>query len=101
MNDEHELVQELANNLYFRQTDYVRNEGGTMVRTNATSPKEDLGAIAFRTIPHNNRWLYQSPRLCSLGQDAFDHAPAVIREIHHYLRAILNVREEAGALDLD
>ena len=28
--DEHRLVQRLANNLWFWQTDYVREEGGTL-----------------------------------------------------------------------
>ena len=33
------------------------------------------------TTPHNNVWLYLSPRLCTLGEDAFEHAPAVIKEM--------------------
>ena len=27
MSDEHKLVQQLSNNLWFKQSDYVRNEG--------------------------------------------------------------------------
>ena len=36
-------------------------------------------------------------RLSTLGQDASDYAPAVVREIHQYLKTILDVRDEVGA----
>ena len=84
--DEHQLVQRLANNLWFRQTYYVRSERGDL---NALSTKEDLKAMALRTKAHTNLWLYQSPRLCALDQDAFDDAPVVVREIHRFLKKIL------------
>ena len=32
-----------------------------------------------------------------MGQDAFDNAPSVVKEIRQYLKKILDVREEAGA----
>ena len=35
--DEHRLVQRLAKSLWFRQMDYVRGEGGNLVRRNALS----------------------------------------------------------------
>ena len=82
--DEHRLVQRLANNLWFRQTDYVRYERQDLVRRSALSTEEDS-------------WSYLSPRLCALGQDAFDGAPAVVREIHQYLKKILNAKERVGA----
>ena len=82
MGDEHRLVQRLANNLWFRQTDYVRYEQEDLVRRSALSTEEDLKAKALTTKPHTNPWLYLSPRLCAFGQDAFDGAPAVVREIH-------------------
>ena len=69
-----------------------------MVRKNMTSAEEDLMAMALRTKPHNNVWLYLSPRLCTLGEDAFEHAPAVIKEIHVYLKNLFDARELAGAL---
>ena len=97
MGDENQLVQRLANNVWFRQTDYVRDERRNFVRRNALSTEEDLKAMALRTKPHTNLWLYLSPRLCALEQDASDHAPAVVREIHQYLRRILDVREQAEA----
>ena len=97
MSDEHELVQQLANDLWFKQMDYLMNEGGTMVRRNETSTEEDHRAMASRTKPHTNPWLCLSPRLCTLGQHAFDYAPAVIRESHQYLKTILDVRQGAGA----
>ena len=86
-----------TNNLWYRQTDYIRKEGGTIVRRNATSTEEYLGAMGLRTKPDANPWLYLSPLLCTLGQDAFDHAPAVIRVIYQHLKATLDAREEAGA----
>ena len=95
--DEHQLLQRLANNLWFRQTDYVRDERGNFARRNALSAEEDLKAMALRTKPHANPWLYLTPRLCVLGQDAFDNAPSVVREIHQNLQRILDVREQARA----
>ena len=50
MGDEPQLVQRLANNLWFRQTEYARNERGDVVRRNAISTEEDLKAMALRTI---------------------------------------------------
>ena len=97
VSDEHELVQRLANNLWLRQTDYMRYEMGILVRRKATSTEVDLWAMALRMKPHTTPWLYLSPQLCTLGQDAFDDAPVVVREIHQNIKRILDVREEAGA----
>ena len=57
-------------------------------------------ALALRTKPHTNAWLYLSPRLCTLGEDAFEHAPAVIKEIHTHLKNLFNERELAGGMML-
>ena len=96
--DEYQLVQRLANNLWFRQTDYASDEKGNLARRNALSTEEDLTAMALRTKSHTNPWLYLSPRLCALVYDAFDNAPAVVREIHQYLKRILDLRrEQTGA----
>ena len=65
-----------------------------------TSAEEDLMAMALRTKPHNNLWLYLSPRLCTLGEDAFEHAPAVTKEIHVYLKNLFDARELAGGMML-
>ena len=70
--DENRLVQRLENNLWFRQTDYMRNETEDLVRRNALSTEEDLKAMVLRTKPHTNSWLYLSLRLCALRQDAFE-----------------------------
>ena len=56
--------------------------------------------LALRTKPHNNSWLYLSPSLCILREDAFEHAPSVIKEIHAYLKNLLNERELAGGMML-
>ena len=80
--------------------DYAENEQGRTVRKNMTSAEEDLMALALRTKPHTNSWLYLSPRLCTSGEDAFEYAPAVIKEIHAYLKNLLNERELAGGMML-
>ena len=96
VDDDHLLVQQVADDLWFRQMDHAENEQGRMIRKNMTSAEEDLMAMALRTKPHNNVWLYLSPRLCTLGEDAFEHAPAVIKEIRVYLRNLFDARELAG-----
>ena len=77
--DDHLLVQQVADDLWCRQMDHAEDEQGRRVRKNMTSAEEDLMAMALRTKPHNNLWLYLSPRLCFMGEDAFEHAPAVIK----------------------
>ena len=57
-------------------------------------------ALALRTKPHTNAWCFLSPRVCTLGEDAFEHAPVVIKEIHTYLKNLLNERELAGNMML-
>ena len=66
-----------------------------------TSAEEDLMAMALRTKPHNNVWLYLSLRLCTLVEDAFEHAPAVIKEIHVYLKNLFDARDRFGCHDAD
>ena len=100
VDDDHLLVQQVADNLWFRQMDYAENEQRRTVRKNMTSAEEDLMALALRTKPHTNSWLYLSPRLCTLGEDAFEHASAVIKEIHAYLKNFFNERELAGGMML-
>ena len=90
------LVQHVANDLWFRQMDYVRDAQEMMVSRNLTSSEEDLMALALRTKLHTNTWLYLSPRVCTLEKDAFEHAPANIKKIHEYLKNLLNERELAG-----
>ena len=100
VDDDHLLVQQVADDLWFRQMDHAENEQGRTVRKNMTSAEEDLMAKALRTKPHNNLWLYLSPILCTLGEDAFEHAPAVIKEIHVYLKNLFDARELAGGMML-
>ena len=38
--------------------------------------------------------------MCTLVEDAFEDAPAVIKEIHAYLRNLFNERELAGGMML-
>ena len=90
VDDDHLVVEQVANDLWFRQMDHAENEQGRTVRKNVTSAEEDLMALALRTKPHTNACLYLSPRLCTLGEDAFEHAPAVIKEINAYLKNLLN-----------
>ena len=82
MDDEQVLVQQVANKLWFRQMYYVRNTQERMVRRNLTSSEVDLVTLALSTKPHTNSQLFLSPRVYTLGEDAFEHAPSVIKEIH-------------------
>ena len=86
------LVQQVANDLWFRQMYHAENEQGRMVRKNMTSAEENLMAFALRTKPITNAWLYLSPRLCTLWENVFEHAPARIKEIHAYLKNLFNER---------
>ena len=49
------------------------------------------------TKPHTNPWLCLSTRLCALGEDALDGAPAIVREIHQYLQKVLDGKKQAEA----
>ena len=80
--------------------DHAENEQGRTVRKNMKSAEEALMAMALCTKPHNNVWLHLLPRLCTLGEDAFEHAPAVIKEIHAYLKNLFDDRELAEGLML-
>ena len=92
VDDDHLLIQQVTDDLWFRQVDYARNEQGRTVRRILTSAEEDLMALALRTKPHTNSWLCLSPRVCTLGEDACEHASAVIKKIHAYLRNLFNER---------
>ena len=100
VDDDHLLVQQVANDLWFRQMEYARIEQGRTVRRNMTSAEEDLMALALRTELRTNAWLCLSARVCTLGEVAFEHAPAVIKEIHKYLKNLFNERELAGGMML-
>ena len=100
VDDDHLLVQQVADDLWFSQVDCARNEQGRTVRRNLTSAEEDLMALALRTKPHTNSWLCLLLRVCTLEEDAFEQAPAVIKEIHAYLRNLLDERELTGGMML-
>ena len=100
LDDDQLLVQQVADDLWFRQVDYARNEQRRTVRRNLTSTEEDRMALALRTKPHTNSWLCLSTGVCTLGEDAFEHAPSVIKEIHAYLRNFFNERELTGGMKL-
>ena len=100
LDDDHLLVQKVANDLWFRQMDYARNEQGRTVRRNMTLAEEDIMALALRTKPHTNVWLCLSPGECTLGEDAFEHATAVVTEIHAYLKNVFDENKLAGGMML-
>ena len=51
VDDDHLLVQQVADDLWFRQIDHAENDQGRTVRKNMTSAEEDLMAMALRTKP--------------------------------------------------
>ena len=61
VDDDYLLVQQVANDLWFRQMDYARNERGRTVTRNMKSAEEYLMALALRLKPHTNAWLCLSP----------------------------------------
>ena len=71
VDDDHWLVQQVVNDLWFRQVDYARNEQGMTVRRSLTSAEEDLMALTLRKKPHTNSWLCLSPRVRTLGEKCF------------------------------
>ena len=100
VDDDHLLAQQVADDLWFRQMEYAENEQGRTTRKKMTSAEEDLMALALRTKPHTNSWLCLSPRLCTLGEDAFELAPAVIKEIHAYLKKLVKREGMSRGLDV-
>ena len=99
VNDDHVLVQQVASNLWFRQLDYKRKRS-LSVQRNLTSSEEDLMALVLWTKPNTNAWLYLSSRVLTLKKDAFEHAPAVIKEILVCLENLLNESEQAEGMML-
>ena len=65
VDDDHLLVQQVADDLWFRQMDHAENEQGSTVRKNMTSAEEDPMAMALCTKPHNNVALYLSHQGCA------------------------------------
>ena len=100
VNDDHALVQQVANDLWFKQVDYEKNAEEKMVRRNLTSSEKYLMALVLRTKPDTNAWPYLSPRKCTLAEDAVEHVQAVIKGIHLYLKNLQNERDQAGAIML-
>ena len=98
VDDDHLLAQQVADDLWFREVDYARKEQGRTVRRNLTSAEENLMALVLKTKPQTNSWLCLSPGVCTLREDAFEHGPAVIKEIHEYPRNLFNERELAGSM---
>ena len=90
--DDHVLLQQVVNDMWFRQMDYERNAQERKFRRNLTLPEESLMALALGTKPYNRAELYLAPRLCTLGDVTLEHAPPVIKEIHMYLKKLLNER---------
>ena len=82
VDDDHLLVQQVANDLWFRQMDYARNAQGRTVRRNLTSAEEDLMTLALgqrhipihgciyhrECVPWEKKFL-STPQLLQLMQD--------------------------------
>ena len=64
-----------------------------------TSAEGDLMALALRTNTNQFMVVFVA-KVCTLGEDAFEHAPTVIMEIHSYLKNLYNERELAEGMML-
>ena len=68
VDDNHVLVQEVvqADGLYKGCTRKDGQKESDIIRRGPHG-------TGLRTKPHTNSWLYVSPRVCTLGEDAFEH----------------------------
>ena len=90
--DEHRVIVAMSNDLWLRGME-VKEEG--LRRKNSQETRAQLEAMILRTKPEANQWLHLTPRAATLGADAFEQGPVMIRKIHAYLVKEVNLAENA------
>ena len=88
----HRVIVAMSNDLWFRGM-RVKGEGGR--RKNSTETRAHLEAMVLRTKPEANNWLHVTPRIATLGADAFERRPVMIRKIHACLVKGVNLAKNA------
>ena len=91
-NDDHRVMVAMSNDLLFRGME-IKEEGEK--RQNSKESKAHLKAMILRTKPEANKWLHLTPRVATLGADAFERGPMMIQNIHVYLVEELNLAENS------
>ena len=82
VDDDHRIIVAMSNDLWFRGME-VKEEGEK--RKNSKETRAHLEALVLRTKPEANQSLHLTPRRATLGAEAFEQGPVMIRKIHAYL----------------
>ena len=90
--DDHRVIVAMSNYLWFRGLE-IKEKGGR--RKNAKESRAHLEATVLRTKPEANKWLHLTPRVATMGTDAFERGPVMIRKIHAYLVKEVSLAENA------
>ena len=88
------MIVAMSDDLWFRGMEFDGEERPK--RRNAKETKAHWEAMVLRTKPEANKWLHLTPRIASLGVDAFDRGPTMITKIHAYLVRELSLAENEG-----
>ena len=86
--DDHRVIVAMSNDLWLRGMD-IKEEGER--RKNSKDTRAHLEAMVLRTKPEANQWLHLTPRVASLGADAFEQGPMMTRKINAYLVKVVNL----------
>ena len=92
IDDDHRVVTAMSNDLWFRAMEIT---GEKARRKNSQETRAHLEAMVLRTKPEANQWLHLSPRVATLGADAFDQGPIMMKKIRAYLLKEVNLAENA------
>ena len=90
IDDEHRVIVAMSNDLWFRGLE-VKEE--VERRKNSKETRAHLEAMVLRTKTDANKWLTLTPRIATLGANAFERGPLMIRKVHAYLVKEVNLAE--------
>ena len=100
VDDDHLLVQQVTDDLWFRQMDHAEIEQGRTVRKNMTSAEEDLMSMALRTKPAQQLMVLLVTKTVYLGRGRVRACAGSDQEIHAYLKNLFDAWELAGGMML-
>ena len=92
IDDDHRVIAAMSNDLSFRAMEVA---GEKARRKNSQETRAHLEAMVLRTKPEANQCLHLSPRVASLGADAFERGPIIVKKIHAYLLKEVILAENA------
>ena len=76
---DHQVIVGMLHDLWFRGMQFDGEERPKM--QNAKETNAHLEAMVLRTKPEAKKWLHLTPRIASLGLDAFERGPTMITKI--------------------